>query len=52
MAAVARGLAESPVTVLTPAGPLQLRFDKEAFLTGPAEYTADGFFYYGKIVSS
>jgi diaminopimelate epimerase len=52
MAAVARGFAESPVTVLTPAGPLQLRFDKEAFLTGPAEYIADGSFYYGKIVSS
>jgi diaminopimelate epimerase len=51
MAAVARGFAESPVTVLTPAGPLQLRFDAEAFLTGPAEYVADGFFYYGKIVS-
>jgi len=52
MAAVARGFAESPVTVLTPAGPLQLRFGKDAFLTGPAEYIADGFFYYGKIVSS
>jgi diaminopimelate epimerase len=52
VAAVARGFAESPVTVLTPAGPLQLRFDAEAFLTGPAEYIADGFFYYGKIVSS
>jgi diaminopimelate epimerase len=52
MAAVARGFAESPVTVLTPAGPLQLRFDGDAFLTGPAEYIADGFFYYGKIVSS
>jgi diaminopimelate epimerase len=51
LAAVARGLAESPVTVLTPAGPLQLRFEKEAWLTGPAEYIADGFFYYGKIVS-
>jgi diaminopimelate epimerase len=52
MAAVARGFAESPVTVLTPAGPLHLRFDKEAFLTGPAEYIADGYFHYGKIVSS
>jgi diaminopimelate epimerase len=51
MAAVARGFAESPVTVLTPAGPLDLRFDGVAFLTGPAEYIADGFFYYGKIVS-
>ncbi len=50
MAAVARGFAESPVTVLTPAGPLQLRFDEMgACLTGPAEYIADGFFYYGKI---
>jgi diaminopimelate epimerase len=52
MAAVARGFAESPVTVLTPAGPLHLRFDNGAFLTGPAEYIADGFFYYGRIVSS
>ena len=42
MAAVARGFAESPVTVLTPAGPLQLRFEPEAWLTGPAEYIADG----------
>jgi len=52
MAAVARGFAGSPVTVLTPAGPLQLRFDNGVFLTGPAEYIADGSFYYGKIVSS
>src|SRR5579863_9460718 len=51
MAAVARGFAESPVTVLTPAGPLQLRFEEDAWLTGPAEYIADGFFYYGRIVS-
>jgi diaminopimelate epimerase len=51
MAAIARGFAESPVSVLTPAGPLQLRFEAEAWLTGPAEYVADGCFYYGKIVS-
>jgi diaminopimelate epimerase len=51
MAAVARGFAESPVTVLTPAGPLYLRLADGAFLTGPAEYIADGDFYYGKIVS-
>jgi diaminopimelate epimerase len=58
MAAVARGLADSPVTVLTPAGPLQLSLDSVgehastgAFLTGPAEYIADGYFNYGKIVS-
>ena len=48
-AALARGFAESPVTVLTPAGPLKLRFEPQAWLTGPAEYIADGFFHYGKI---
>jgi diaminopimelate epimerase len=50
-AAIARGFAESPVSVLTPAGPLRLRFEEEAWLTGPAEYVADGCFYYGKIGS-
>ncbi|HEX4137682.1 MAG TPA: diaminopimelate epimerase [Bryobacteraceae bacterium] len=50
MAAVARGIAESPVSVLTPAGPLQLRFEPEAWLTGPAEYVGEGYFHYGKIV--
>lgn len=45
-AALARGFADNPVTVLTPAGPLRLRFEPEAWLTGPAEYVADGFFYY------
>jgi diaminopimelate epimerase len=51
VAAVARGLAKSPVTVVTPAGPLELRLDSSVLLTGPAEYVADGFFYLGKIVS-
>jgi diaminopimelate epimerase len=51
-AAVARGFADSPVCVLTPAGPLQLRFEPTAWLTGPAEYIADGYFHYGKIVPS
>jgi diaminopimelate epimerase len=51
MAAVARRFAESPVSVLTPAGPLQLRFEPEAWLTGPAEYIADGCFHYGRIIS-
>ena len=46
-AALARGFAESPVTVLTPAGPLKLRFEPEAWLTGPAEYIAEGIFHYG-----
>jgi diaminopimelate epimerase len=51
VAAVARGLAQNPVTVLTPAGPLQLRLAEEVYLTGPAEYIADGNFHYGKINS-
>jgi diaminopimelate epimerase len=51
-AAIARGFAESPVTVLTPAGPLKLRFEPQAHLTGPAVYIADGFYHYGKLVSN
>jgi diaminopimelate epimerase len=51
VAAAARKIAQSPVTVSTPAGPLYLRLDSSAYLTGPAEYVADGFFHYGKIVS-
>jgi len=53
MAAIARNLAESPVTVLTPAGPLLLRFDESgACITGPAECIAEGSFFYGKIENS
>jgi diaminopimelate epimerase len=51
MAAIARGFAVSPVTVVTPAGPLTLRFDGDVYLTGPAEYIADGSFRYGKIIT-
>lgn len=43
-AAVARGSARSPVRVLTPAGPIDLRFEDEAYLTGPAEIVAEGEF--------
>jgi len=43
--AVARGIAESPVRVLTPAGPIDLRFEGEIYLTGPAEIIADGVFF-------
>jgi diaminopimelate epimerase len=52
-AAVARAFASSPVTVLTPAGSLFVRLDPDghAWLTGPAEFVAEGSFYYGKIVS-
>jgi diaminopimelate epimerase len=44
-AALDRGMARSPVRVVTPAGPIDLRFDGEAFLTGPAELTAEGVFF-------
>ena len=43
-AAVARQMVKSPVHVLTPAGPLDLRFEDEVFLTGPAEIVAEGVF--------
>lgn len=45
-AAVLRGLASSPVRVLTPAGPINLRWDDDIFLTGPAAITAGGEFYF------
>lgn len=46
-AAVARDLAESPVRVLTPAGPLNARWEGDSiYLTGPAEITARGEFYF------
>ncbi len=43
-AAVRRGLIASPARVVTPAGPLELRWDDEIFLTGPAEIVAEGIF--------
>jgi diaminopimelate epimerase len=46
-AARARGLVDDPVRVLTPAGPLDVRYrDEEILLAGPAEITARGEFYY------
>jgi len=46
-AARARGLVETPVRVLTPAGPLELRWEGEdILLTGPAEIVAAGEFYW------
>jgi diaminopimelate epimerase len=49
VAAVARGIARSPVRVLTPAGPLHIRLDDgpegEVFLTGPAEIVGEGEFF-------
>jgi diaminopimelate epimerase len=44
VAAVVRGMAEWPVEVLTPAGPLHLRSDGDVYLTGPAEIIAEGKF--------
>lgn len=43
-AAVARGIAQSPLRVVTPAGPLDLRWETGIFLTGPAEIVAEGQF--------
>ena len=42
--AVARGMATFPVRVLTPAEPIDLRFDKDILLVGPAEIVAEGVF--------
>jgi diaminopimelate epimerase len=44
-AAVLRGVAESPVRIVTPAGPIDLRWDGDIYLTGPAEIVAAGEFY-------
>jgi diaminopimelate epimerase len=50
VAAVARGFVASPVSVITPAGPLVVRTENQSvYLTGPAEYVADGIFHYGKM---
>jgi diaminopimelate epimerase len=46
-AAHARGLVKSPVRVLTPAGPLDLRWEnQDIVLAGPAEIVASGEFYW------
>jgi len=45
VAAVQRGVAQSPVRVLTPAGPLDIRLEDEIFLTGPAEIVGEGEFF-------
>jgi diaminopimelate epimerase len=39
------GLVSSPVTVLTPAGPLELRAEGEIYLAGPAQIIGGGEFY-------
>jgi diaminopimelate epimerase len=43
--AIARGLAESPVHVRTPAGTMEIRQEGDIYLTGPAELVAEGRFF-------
>ena len=45
VAAVARGMAQSPLRVLTPAGPLEIRIEDHVFLRGPAVLLAEGVFF-------
>jgi diaminopimelate epimerase len=45
VAAVARGMAQSPLRVLTPAGPLDVRIEDHVFLRGPAVLLAEGVFF-------
>jgi len=46
-AAFARGLVQNPVSVLTPAGPLAIRWEnQDILLAGPAEIVASGEFYW------
>jgi diaminopimelate epimerase len=45
-AAVTRGMIQSPAWVLTPAGPLEMRWEDDIFLIGPAEAVAEGVFFY------
>ncbi len=44
-AAILRALADSPVEIRTPAGPLQIRWEQSIFLAGPAEVTGEGSFF-------
>ncbi|WP_031499228.1 diaminopimelate epimerase [Bryobacter aggregatus] len=46
VASVLRGLAQSPVSVHTPAGILHLLWEDTIYLTGPAELTATGQFVF------
>jgi diaminopimelate epimerase len=43
-AAVRRGMVRSPGRVVTPAGPLELRWDEDIYLVGPAQLVAEGRF--------
>jgi diaminopimelate epimerase len=45
-AAILRGSAKSPVRVITPAGVLDVRWDSQIYLAGPAEIVGGGEFYW------
>lgn len=45
LAAILRGVAESPVDIRTPAGMLRLRWNDSVYLTGPAEIIGEGNFF-------
>jgi len=47
-AAIRHGAVKDPITVVTPAGELQLRGMSDVFLVGPAEIIAEGAFYLGE----
>ncbi|MBV9303366.1 MAG: diaminopimelate epimerase [Acidobacteriaceae bacterium] len=44
-AAILRGIAESPINVVTPAATLALRWSDSIYLTGPAEMIGEGRFF-------
>jgi diaminopimelate epimerase len=44
-AAMLRGLVESPVRVVTPGGPLEVRWDETVYMTGPAEIIGRSEYY-------
>ncbi len=45
IAAILRGVAESPVEVRTPAGSMTVRWDSSVYLTGPAEIIGEGRYF-------
>jgi diaminopimelate epimerase len=47
-AAILRGVAESPVRVVTPAGPLDIQDGEEYSMAGPAEIIGRGEYYYSE----
>jgi diaminopimelate epimerase len=46
VAAISRGLCDTPVKVHTPAGSLHLRWEESVYLTGPAELVGEGRYFF------